>query len=152
MTDTIVLKPDLESVREAREFVALVVGAWGIDDYLARQIVSELVTNAVRLSSDDQHIVVRAYKCAERYLLEVWDQCPDMPQQRQPGFYEQNGRGLLLVSALSRSWETRPIAEGGKVISVELATSTEELEEKNWRIRPLGFLLNEGPEDNASGE
>lgn len=139
MTDTIILKPDLESVREAREFVALVVGSWGIDDYLARQIVSELVTNAVNFSSKDQYIVVRAYRCAERHLLEVWDQCPKMPLQQQPGFYEQGGRGLLLVSALSRSWETRPIAEGGKVVSVVLATSLEELEEKNRAERPLGY-------------
>lgn len=43
---TIVIKADVAAIRQAREFVGLVFGTWGLTDYVARTVVSELATNA----------------------------------------------------------------------------------------------------------
>lgn len=120
MTDTIILKPVPESIKAARDFVALVAGGWGIDDYLPRLVVSELVTNALRVSAGHQHIIVRAYMNAWRPIIEVWDQSPEHPVIRDPGEDEVSGRGLLLLSGLVACWGTRPVAEGGKIVFAEL--------------------------------
>lgn len=123
MTDTIILKPVPESIKIARDFMVLIAGAWGIEDYLPRTVVSELVTNAVRHSSEHQFIVLRAYMNAGRKMIEVWDQSYDWPVINNPDETEEGGRGLLLLTSLVRRWGARPIPEGGKVVFAELKAS-----------------------------
>lgn len=120
MTDTIILKPVPESIKAARDFVALIAGDWRIDDYVPRMIVSELVTNAVRAYLIDQHIVVRAYKNAGRPTIEVWDQCTKQLVITNPDEGEEGGRGLFLLTALAARWGTRPVSGGGKVVFAEV--------------------------------
>ncbi|MFD7438187.1 ATP-binding SpoIIE family protein phosphatase [Streptomyces sp. NPDC059861] len=44
---------------------------------------------------------------------------PSLPRSRSAGTTDENGRGLLLVSQLSRRWGCRPIP-GGKVVWAEV--------------------------------
>lgn len=43
---TLVIKACAESIKQARDFVGLVFGGWGLEDHVARTVVSELATNA----------------------------------------------------------------------------------------------------------
>ncbi|MFC6883776.1 MULTISPECIES: ATP-binding protein [Actinomadura] len=116
----VVVKAVPEAVKEAREFVALVFGEWGLDDHVARTVVSELVTNAIRHGSrDGDPVVVRVFALDGRPVIEVWDRSDAPPVVRpfDPG--AENGRGLLLIGALVRRWGARPLAEGGKVVWAE---------------------------------
>lgn len=110
------------SIRLAREWIAkIATELWQIDDYIPRLAVSELCTNAIRHSTGDQQVVVRAYVRAGRHICEVWDQCPGLPSLRQAGPSDENGRGLALLSVLVARWGTRPLSppESGKIVYVE---------------------------------
>ncbi|MFB4315501.1 ATP-binding protein [Actinomadura sp. 21ATH] len=119
---TLVIKAHPESIKEARDFVALTFGTWGLEDFLARIVVSELATNAVKHGSrEDDLVVVRTYRrddgCA---VIEAWDRSDAVPALRPGDHASESGRGLLLLEQLVRRWGTRPLAEGGKVVFAEL--------------------------------
>ncbi|WP_207943074.1 ATP-binding protein [Actinomadura sp. KC345] len=109
-----------ESIKTARDAVSLVASVWGINDYIPRVVVSELVTNAVRHSAPDDHIVVRAYQMNGKRFIEVWDQADGMPRTQTPAETDECGRGLILLSFLVERWGVRPLNERGKVVYAEL--------------------------------
>ncbi|NKZ09292.1 ATP-binding protein [Actinomadura latina] len=117
-----VIKADLAAVREAREFVGLVFGGWGLEDCVARTVISELAANAVvHGSRDGDVVVVRAFRrddgCA---VVEAWDRSEAVPVVRPADDAAESGRGLMLMEALVRRWGTRPLSEGGKVVWAEI--------------------------------
>lgn len=121
---TIVLKPTHESAKAARDYVAMVVSAWRADDYIPRLVVSELVTNALRVSKPDQHIIVRVFRSeAGETVIEVWDQAEGMPTPLAPALQDEGGRGLIILSDLVVRWGRRPLAHRGtgKVVYAVLA-------------------------------
>ncbi|WP_433464213.1 ATP-binding protein [Spirillospora sp. CA-128828] len=119
---TIVIKADVRAIREARDFVGLVFGAWGLDDYVARTVVSELAANAiVHGSGDGDLVVVRAYRRENGLpVVEVWDRSDAVPVVCPVNHAAESGRGLLLMEALVRRWGTRPLSEGGKAVWAEI--------------------------------
>lgn len=120
--DVIVLPVGEDSVKAARDWIAkIAIELWGMDDYIPRLAVSELVTNALRYSTADQQIVVRAYERAGWRTLEVWDQAPEPPVERRADTTEEGGRGLFLLSHLVARWGTRPLSPpgAGKIVFVE---------------------------------
>ncbi|MGD0375668.1 MAG: ATP-binding protein [Streptosporangiaceae bacterium] len=88
-------------------------------------LVSELVTNAVTASrSLDQAFPVRLWLRSdnERVLILVWDASPHMPTCLDTADDAENGRGLLLVEALSDRWDWYVTPEpGGKVVWAAVA-------------------------------
>jgi anti-sigma regulatory factor (Ser/Thr protein kinase) len=94
----------------------------------AELLVSELVTNAVRFSGDP----ARALRYSERadaslislslrhfpegLLIEVYDTDSNPPVRSDPDDDAENGRGLMLVEALSKEWSYFFPAGGGKVV------------------------------------
>jgi anti-sigma regulatory factor (Ser/Thr protein kinase) len=64
-----------------------------------------------------------------RVLIEVWDGNPHPPATRPvnadgvPALDEAGGRGLFLVEALSQRWSWYPVAQEGKCVWCELATT-----------------------------
>ena len=112
----------MEAVREARDFVGLVFGGWGLTDYVARTVVSELATNAVvHGSAEGDPVVVRAYRGEDGIpVVETWDRSDDLPMIRPVNYGVESGRGLLLIQGLVRRWGTRPLNEGGKVVWAEI--------------------------------
>jgi anti-sigma regulatory factor (Ser/Thr protein kinase) len=94
----------------------------------AELIVSELVTNAVRFAGDP----ARTLRYSERanaslislslrhfpecLLIEVHDTDNNPPTRSYPDDYTENGRGLMLVDALSKEWSYFFPPGGGKVV------------------------------------
>ena len=95
---------------------------------IAELLVSELVTNAVRFAGDP----VRTLRYSERanasliwlslrhfpqrLLIEVYDADSNPPIQSLADEHAENGRGLMLVDALSKEWSYFVPPGGGKVV------------------------------------
>ncbi|GGW46755.1 ATP-binding protein [Streptomyces griseoloalbus] len=113
------------SVRTAREGVRELLTARGVGDEVCDNAVivtSELVTNALTHSAGDR-IVCRVHVTAHRIRIEVEDQARgrELPLLRRPGPDDQNGRGLLLVDALSSDWAvSRTQGRPGRVVWAQL--------------------------------
>jgi anti-sigma regulatory factor (Ser/Thr protein kinase) len=119
---TIVLDPDDRAPALARDFVAALFLEWGsADDFMARLVVCELVTNAWR--HGEGQIILRVFRDvrADLAVIEVWDQGDGLPVVGQEDLEATSGRGLLLMSQVVDDWGTRPIAEGGKIIWAKCA-------------------------------
>ena len=116
----------------ARLHTRHVLWEWHLDALsdTAELIVSELVTNAVRVSAGltgsrrSGHWVpgtpaVRLWLFSDRQrvLIRVWDGNDRHPAQQHPGPDAETGRGLLLVDSLSTEWGSYPSERSsGKVI------------------------------------
>jgi hypothetical protein len=57
---------------------------------------------------------LRRHRTADEVLVEVTDDCAQLPQRRLPED-DEAGRGLLLADALAADWGARP-AETGKTV------------------------------------
>lgn len=95
------------AARAAREFVAGALTQWGCNERLddVRLCTSELVTNALlHGTSDGDLILVRIEFDDARLLVEVHDVGDGTPRQRRLQGTSDDGRGLLLVSAIADDW------------------------------------------------
>lgn len=108
----------LTAPRVARMYTRLVLAEWRIGTLAdtAELIVSELVTNAVQVSTgpaglpaydaDGRLPVIYLRLLSDRILLriEVWDQMPEIlgtPIARETDEYNESGRGLTIVESAS---------------------------------------------------
>lgn len=117
------LAPRLQSAEAARRFVHERCEDWGCSEVIdaAALIVSELVTNAILHAGTPAEL--RAQWCNGVLRLEVMDNAegkPPHPRMAKP--YDENGRGLFLVDALSTAWGVES-TDRGKVVWAEV-TST----------------------------
>ncbi|MCZ4118049.1 SpoIIE family protein phosphatase [Streptomyces sp. H39-S7] len=105
-------------VRTARELTRRQLGIWGLERLadVTELLVSELVTNALRAASHD--VQLRLMNVG-KLLVEVSDDDHNLPQLRRADADDEEGRGLALVSHLSRRWGTSRKAVG-KVVWFEL--------------------------------
>ncbi|MET8687404.1 ATP-binding protein [Streptomyces sp. NPDC004732] len=108
-----------ESVRQAREFAAMVLNGWGLlaraDDI--RLCLSELATNSVVHGTGPGHsFLVRLDAGDDVVRLEVHDSHRRRPAVREPAATETSGRGLRLVAALSDEWGVEEHAPDGKIV------------------------------------
>jgi anti-sigma regulatory factor (Ser/Thr protein kinase) len=136
MMDTLTLGALTTAVGSARGHVQMVLSEWAMAAMAedVALIVSELVTNAVLASTDangrPMHIdgssglpVVHLRLSSDRMRLvvEVWVLSIQAPDAQQPDPDAENGRGLLLVAALSERWGWEQVqGRPGKVVWVEL--------------------------------
>jgi anti-sigma regulatory factor (Ser/Thr protein kinase) len=104
---------------------------WGLP-HLADTIelvVSELVTNAVSASVDENQrphytdghgpacVHLRLSTDRRTVLVEVWDENFRPPEPNQAGLDDESGRGLMLVEALTERWGWDLPANGrGKIV------------------------------------
>ena len=108
-----------ESVPDARHLTRTALSSWElpaiIDD--AEIIVSELLTNALQASADDvSTISLRLFADHNHLLIMVWDGSPQMPAARHALPDEIDGRGLMIVEALSNACGAARSVEGGKIV------------------------------------
>jgi anti-sigma regulatory factor (Ser/Thr protein kinase) len=101
----------------------------------AELLVSELVTNAVRFAGDPARplryseranaslISLSLRHFRESLLIEVYDTDNNPPIRSRPDDYTENGRGLMLVDALSKEWSYFFPPGGGKVVYCILETT-----------------------------
>ncbi|MGE5134893.1 MAG: SpoIIE family protein phosphatase [Gemmatimonadota bacterium] len=113
------LPADPAAVAGTRRQVAVQLTGWGLDDavFTTELIVSELVTNAMR------HAVtpIQLRLIRDRALIcEVSDGSSTAPHLRRARAFDEDGRGLLLVSQLAQRWGTRQTPHG-KTIWAEQA-------------------------------
>lgn len=119
---TLLLDPDENAPALARDFLATLFREWGsADDFMARLVVCELVTNAWR--HGEGQIILRVFRNVRAHLvvIEVWDQGDGLPVVGPEDFEATSGRGLLLMSRVVDDWGTRPIAKGGKIVWAKCA-------------------------------
>lgn len=86
----------------------------------AELIVSELVTNAVRFGGA-RPISLSLRNFFEVLLVEVYDSGNSFPILSSADGDAENGRGLVLVNALSKEWSYSFLPGGGKVVCCFLA-------------------------------
>ncbi|ANP56808.1 hypothetical protein AVL59_26895 [Streptomyces griseochromogenes] len=104
--------------RHARQQLA----TWGVDEdtaYATQEIVSELVTNALRYGA--QPVRLRLIK--DRTLTcEVHDSNTSAPRPRHARTIDEGGRGLFICSQLSQNWGIRYTAHGKTVWTEQALT------------------------------
>lgn len=122
---TLALKPVPQAPRLARETITAALEFWGSDEQrvdAGKVVATELVSNAVEASAEDQEITLRTFLGDDGLpVVEVWDDIDETPVLRQPGEDDESGRGLPLVEALSARWGTNHVVGGGKVVWAVLA-------------------------------
>ncbi|MFF3559561.1 SpoIIE family protein phosphatase [Streptomyces sp. NPDC002574] len=111
------LPNDRTAARSARHMAARQLTQWGQEGLQdsTQLIVSELVTNAVRHSTGPIGLRLVQH---QGLTCEVFDTDAAFPCLRHPHATDENGRGLFLITQLSRRWGARP-ESGGKVIWTE---------------------------------
>ncbi|GAB3277880.1 hypothetical protein GCM10027589_03770 [Actinocorallia lasiicapitis] len=99
-----------ESVGEARRWLRTVLERWGAQDgyHEAALVLSELMTNAL---GSDGSVTVTVTEMDGGLRIEVADEAPGVPVPRASGNDDEDGRGLLLVSALA-TWGWRRTRTG----------------------------------------
>ncbi|MER5665163.1 SpoIIE family protein phosphatase [Streptomyces mirabilis] len=111
------LPGDRSAVRSARTLATRQLTEWGLQGLqdATQLIVSELVTNAIRHSTGQIELRLVRHQVL---TCEVSDTGPCTPRPRRARTTDENGRGLFLVTNLSRRWGSRPVP-GGKVVWAE---------------------------------
>jgi anti-sigma regulatory factor (Ser/Thr protein kinase) len=105
------------AVPSARLHARHVLREWGLtalaDD--AELVVSELVTNGVQASRAMEHAAIRLWLTSDQAQVAicVWDASPQPPVRMDAAEEAENGRGLLLVEAVSAQWGWFPATPGG---------------------------------------
>jgi hypothetical protein len=91
-----------------RAWTRQILREWDLDHLTdnTELLVSELTTNALQASAPiaDAAIGLWLASDCERTMILVWDPSPQPPTPANPGHDTENGRGLLLVQALSLQW------------------------------------------------
>src|SRR5215468_9485568 len=83
---------------------------------LTAVVASELVTNAVRAGCGAVGISLQVHRDHLRVI--VFDDAPGRPERRMAGTRDVHGRGLAIVSAVSRAWGIQDAANGKPVWAV----------------------------------
>ena len=118
-TSEIVLEPDRDAPRAAREFVADVLRRWRVHGPVepAELVVSELVTNAVRHAGTT--VTLRLIPTVAGLLVEVDDAARAAPRMVPVQRRAIGGHGLAIIDRLAVAWGHRD-REGGKTVWAEL--------------------------------
>ncbi|MFD9847294.1 ATP-binding protein [Streptomyces parvus] len=117
------------SVPRARALLRAKLGEWRAGQEVvetAELVLSELVTNAVRVAVPGDRMIGVRIACRDQgawLRLEVSDAGDDCPEVRWPGELDTGGRGLLIVDALAFCWGVKERPAGiGKTIWAEVVT------------------------------
>jgi PAS domain S-box-containing protein len=122
-------------VADARALAARQLAAWGLEkaSFTTELIVSELLTNAIRHAEPPiqlRMILDRALNC------EVSDGSSTIPHLGCADYYDEGGRGLLIVSKLTERWGTRHTRTGKTI----------------WAQQPLTLTRGAGAATSAAGQ
>ncbi|MER6091826.1 ATP-binding protein [Streptomyces bluensis] len=95
-----------ESAHHARQLVAIALSAWGIGELadIGKLIVSELVNNSVNHTNCRTIRVLIRWEGRDMVRIGVADRSRDVPVLGKPDDEAEEGRGLLLIDAMSLKW------------------------------------------------
>jgi PAS domain-containing protein/anti-sigma regulatory factor (Ser/Thr protein kinase) len=115
------LPDDPVAAGHARSHVRAQLSLWGLDDLAmtTELLASELVGNVVRHAKGP--VQLRLLR-GRTLICEVSDGSLTTPRIRHASEYDEGGRGLHLVSALSHRWGARYTAEGKCIWTEQLRT------------------------------
>lgn len=119
---TVRLRATKAAVPASRMYIVATLEAWALthlkDDAIL--IADELVSNAIRFSSD---LVTLSCSISDddEFVIEVGDPSPELPRIGITDELEIDGRGLIIVEALSEEWGAHLIDDGGKVVWATLS-------------------------------
>ncbi|WP_432978874.1 ATP-binding protein [Dactylosporangium sp. CA-233914] len=111
------LAPLLDATAAARHLVGRACTRWGADHVrdVAELVVTELVSNVLRHAGTEMEVAV----ARDRRLLHisVRDRGPGMPRlggqpRGEDAMLAEDGRGLLVVGALTQAWGCTPVPDG----------------------------------------
>lgn len=105
---------DASSVALLRRYVDGALEMEGIGAEDVQLITSELATNAVEHGAGDRMMLVLSGD-GERVRVELTDGGGGEPRVRAPGAEEENGRGLMIVTAVAARWGVRRDGGGTRV-------------------------------------
>jgi two-component sensor histidine kinase len=120
-----ILPSEPRALRLARHDVRDTLRAWRLSssvEDMAVLLVSELVTNSLTYAPGPigMRLGVLTRSPGEDLLrVEISDQLPVIPVERDAGPEDESGRGLQLVACSARRWGTRR-GKTGKTVWVEL--------------------------------
>lgn len=107
---------EANTVATARRWATETFSAFGAAEELAgvcELLVSELATNAVNHGKGVEYTVV---VCPD-FWIEVWDESPELPQQREHALDSEGGRGLDLLKMLAPGYQVlEDTTSGGKCV------------------------------------
>jgi anti-sigma regulatory factor (Ser/Thr protein kinase) len=117
---TLQLTQSVEAPGTARGFALEMADRSGLGAMTSTLLLltSELVTNAVVHGRGP--VRIKLYVRDRDVVVEVTDNGPGLPQQRTPDQFAVDGRGLLLVSALSSTWGVE-LHDTGKTVWCSLS-------------------------------
>lgn len=117
-----------DAVPCARLHARQLLWEWGLAALTdtTEMVVSELVTNAIQASrATGLAAPVRLWLLSDKtqVLVLVWDPNPHSPVRADISDETENGRGLVLVEAISQQWAWYfpPDEEGGKYVWAQIA-------------------------------
>ncbi|MEU6962438.1 ATP-binding protein [Streptomyces chrestomyceticus] len=124
-----------ESAATARRLVRDALCAWGLEELAddGALIVSELVCNAVQHARSRCIRISVTRPGAARVRISVVDKSTELPELREPGSGDEDGRGLALVAGLAATWGADPLP-WGKRMWAELRGKSED----ERRAEPMG--------------
>lgn len=109
-----------------RAWTRQILREWGLERLAddSELLVSELTTNALQGSASIANASIGLWLASdyERVVILVWDPSPQPPTPANLDQDAEDGRGLLLVQALSLQWgwyfsaSTSPRSDAGKVV------------------------------------
>jgi anti-sigma regulatory factor (Ser/Thr protein kinase) len=113
----------------ARHKAQDILGTWRVrkdDTATALLLISELVTNATIFGAvpdipNPADITLALWRLRDVLVIEVSDQSPELPVRRPAAWDSVSGRGLNLVSDLSREWHYYVPRPGWKTVYCVLA-------------------------------
>jgi anti-sigma regulatory factor (Ser/Thr protein kinase) len=111
-----------ESSARLRSLLWTTFACWECDSQRlddAALVLSELVGNAVR-HAEGATLQVRLRRTEDVLRIAVHDGSPARPAPRQASFEDENGRGMLIIEALSHRWGWEPLATG-KVVWADVS-------------------------------
>lgn len=121
---TLVLIPEAESVKAARDFTASTLRGWKADSLIEEAVIvaSELVTNAIRhgtprsAASGGEDPALAWQRHTSRVVCVVTDSSCDLPVLEEAHQDCESGRGLQVVHALAAAWGCVMLGAHGKAV------------------------------------
>ena len=123
------------AVSLTRRFIEAHLRKWQLEEMTdtAALVASELVTNAIKATGITEtpadyarlhdvklaRVITQLRLSATSLSIDTWDGDPHPPVPARPGDLDEDGRGLMLVTALTAAWGHYPSASG-KVVWAEI--------------------------------
>ncbi|MEE1941648.1 ATP-binding protein [Streptomyces sp. TRM 70361] len=116
-----------EELGRLRSAVREQLGLWGLTDLLsqAELVTGELAANVYRHVGEGATASLVLMMGDGRLRLEVHDECYAVPTLRHPTDYDESGRGLRLLAAVTAAWGTL-LTASGKAVWCEFPLGTGE--------------------------